>query len=61
MATEEEKRMIKALTQATETIRDLREKLDLAIECLEDYEGHVLFDAFPWGADEAKKILKRIR
>jgi hypothetical protein len=61
MATEEEKRITKALIEAKELVQDLRFKLDLAIECLEDYEDHLLCDQFPWLAEDAKRCLKSIR
>jgi hypothetical protein len=59
--TEEEIRITIALEQAKDTIQDLRYKLDLAIECLEDYYEHILFEQFPWAAEDAKTCLEKIR
>lgn len=57
----EEERITKALTDATETIRKLSDKLDLAIQCLEEYSEHVLFDVFEWAKEPAIKTLEKIR
>lgn len=57
----EEQRITLALENATETIKRLVEKLDLAIECLEEYSEHVVFDAFPWAKEPAVKTLEKIR
>lgn len=57
----EEQRITQALVQAKDQIETLRYKLDLAIECLEVYSEHLLFEAFPWGKDEAVNCLEKIR
>lgn len=57
----EEQRVVKALTDATETIRDLRYKLDLSIETLEEYSEHVIFDIYEWAKQPAIKTLEKIR
>ncbi len=58
---QDEVRITKALTGAKDQIQDLRHKLDLAIECLEFYAQHVLADVYPWMADDAETVLKKIR
>jgi hypothetical protein len=60
-ATEEEQRITKALTEATEIIKDLRYKLDLATETLEEYADHVLFEIFEWAREPATKTLSKIK
>lgn len=54
-------RITEALVQAKDTILELRYKLDIAIETLEDYEDTALQDAFPWLGEDATKALKKIR
>lgn len=58
---EDEQRITKALTEATETIKDLRYKLDLATECLEEYAEHLLFDVFEWAREPAVDTLRKIK
>jgi hypothetical protein len=57
----EEQRITEALITAKETIVSLRLKLDLAIEALEEYSEHVVFDAFDWARETAVKTLEKIR
>ncbi len=57
----EEQRITKALVEAKETIQSLSHKLDMAIEVLEEYSEHVIFDAFPWAKEPAVKALEKIR
>lgn len=53
-------RLTDALEQATSTIQDLRFKLDIAQDALEEYADHVLFDMFEWAKQPAIKALERI-
>lgn len=57
----DEERITKALVDAKDTIQELSFKLSLAIEVLEEYSEHVIFDAFPWAKEPAIKVLKDIK